>query len=396
VILVWAGAALWAYAYAGYPLVLMAAARRRRREPALRPQERDQVPLVSVSLPVHNEAAAIRETLERILASEYPADRLQVVVVSDASTDGTDEIVREYAGRGVELLRLPERRGKTAAENAARERLRGDVVINTDASVRVHPAAIRHLVAALRDPRVGVASSRDVSFGNTSATATSGEGTYVGYEMWVRDLETRVGGIVGASGCLYAIRPELHRLSIPDELSRDFASALNARLYGYTAVSVAEAICFVPRGTRLRQEYRRKVRTMARGLRTLWRFRVLLDPAGDGAFAWKLWSHKLVRWLLPWASVLMLLGLLQVAFGAGWGIFALAGLVAALASCFAVALWPSASSPPRALSAFAFFVASVMAGLHAWWTAATAPSLARWEPTRRDGVPITSRAAPRS
>jgi glycosyltransferase involved in cell wall biosynthesis len=393
VILIWAGAALWAYAYAGYPLILMALARRRSRG-MKRFVPPGELPLVSVSLPVYNEAATIAETIDRILASDYPREKLQVVVVSDASTDATDEIVRSYASRGVELLRQPARKGKTAAENAARERLRGDVVINTDASVRVHPHAIRRLVAALDDPQVGVASSRDVSVGHARATSTAGEGAYVGYEMWVRELETRAGGIVGASGCLYAVRPELHRLPIPEELSRDFAAALNARLHGFSAVSVHDAVCFVPRGTGLQQEYRRKVRTMARGLRTLRKFRILLDPRRHGSFAWKLWSHKLVRWLLPWASVAMIAGVALGASESRWAAAALLAVAASVAAYGIAVLWPFDRRPPRLLTLGAFAVTAVVAGLHAWWTAATAPSLARWEPTRRDSA--TSPGARRS
>src|SRR5437879_13251472 len=131
--------------------------------------------------------------------------------------------------------------------------------------------------------------------------------------MGVRDLETGLrggggggGGIVGASGCLYAIRAGLHREFVPENLSRDFAAALIARRHGLRAVSVPEAVCFVPRGASLRQEYRRKVRTMARGLRTLWALRALLNPLRYGLFAWMLWSHKLCRWLVPWAALVAL------------------------------------------------------------------------------------------
>jgi glycosyltransferase involved in cell wall biosynthesis len=385
-ILVWSGLALWAYAYGGYPLLLALAKSRQGGAKLPEPLPDSLLPTVSVSLPVHNEAASIAETLDRVLASDYPREKLQVVVVSDASMDGTDDIVRSYADRGVELLRLPTRSGKTAAENAGRQRLRGAIVINTDASVRIHPGAIRHLVNALADPTVGVASSRDVSTGHDSAVKTEGEGTYVGYEMWVRDLETRAGGIVGASGSLYAIRAALHRVDIPDELSRDFGAALNARRHGFRAVSVPEAICFVPRGVKLAQEYRRKVRTMARGLRTLRYFADLLDPVRHGAFAWKLWSHKLVRWLLPWATLAIVIGGFIEAARRGWALPALLVLALSGAAFVAVTRWPAGRKPPRMLSLGAFLATAIAAGLHAWWMAATAPSLAKWEPTRRGPI----------
>src|SRR5205814_5211215 len=141
---------------------------------------------------------------------------------------------------------------------------------NTDASVRIDRRALKLLVAEFADPAVGVASGRDVSVAHAEAEANFVYKHKTAYEMWVRDLETRVSGIVGASGCLYAVRAELHRQAVPGDLSRDFGSALLARRRGLRAVSVPEAVCFVPRGASLRQEYRRKVRTMARGLRTLW------------------------------------------------------------------------------------------------------------------------------
>src|SRR5437899_9168447 len=140
-------------------------------------------PLLRIVVPAHNGAGGIAETLERIVALDYPAR--QILVVSDASTDGTDEIVMRFAPRGVELLRLPQRRGKTAAENAARSRLAGEIIINTDASVRIDEAAVKHLVAAFHDPTVGVASGRDMSVSNLDDRLNPGEHAYVGYDMWV-------------------------------------------------------------------------------------------------------------------------------------------------------------------------------------------------------------------
>ncbi|PYO43843.1 MAG: glycosyltransferase family 2 protein, partial [Gemmatimonadetes bacterium] len=285
---------LGVYTYLGYPAMLSVLSLLRRRRSAGDPQT--AWPQISIVLPVYNEASVIAGTLERILGLDYPADLRQVLVVSDASTDGTDEIVAGFADRGVELLRVPRRQGKTAAENAARRCLTGEIIINTDASVRIDPAAVKHLVAAFRDPSVGVASARDVSVTNLEQQANAGEQAYVGYEMWIRDVETAVYGIVGASGCLYAIRSELHMGRVPEDLSRDFAAALTAREHGRRAVSVPAALCFVPRGASLRQEYRRKVRTITRGLATLTHKRALLNPLRYGVFAWMLFSHKVCRW----------------------------------------------------------------------------------------------------
>ena len=374
------------YPYFGYPALLkLLSLGRSPRSPLPAPQPAGAWPCVSITIPAYNEETAIAETIERVLALDYPAERRQIVVVSDASTDGTDAIVARYAARGVELLRLPRRAGKTAAENAARSVLKGDVIINTDASVRIHPQAIKALVAALGDPTVGVASGRDVSVAWLDAAANRGEGTYVGYEMWVRDLETRLSGIVGASGCLYAIRAELHRQFVADDLSRDFAAALMARRHGLRAVSVPGAICFVPRGGTLQQEYRRKVRTMARGLRTLWHMRALLNPARYGAFAWMLLSHKLCRWLVPWALVggVGAVTLLALGEGSRWARVSLAATAGVVALALMGWYWPARRPVPRLLALPAYLVSGNLAALHAWVVALRGARTAVWEPTRR-------------
>jgi cellulose synthase/poly-beta-1,6-N-acetylglucosamine synthase-like glycosyltransferase len=372
------------YAYVGYPAILKVLSLSRRGSPP--EASRAEPPRISIVIPVHNEAAVIAETLERVLALDYPSERRQILVVSDASSDGTDDIVRRFAGRGVELLRIPERRGKTAAENAARSRLTGEIVVNTDAAVRIEPGAVRHLIAAFNDPSVGVASARDVSVANLDARANPGELAYVGYEMRVRDLETQVDGIVGASGCLYAIRKDLHMLFMPEHLSRDFGAALTAREQGYRSVSVPDAVCYVPRSPSLRREYRRKVRTMARGLRTLWYKRALLNPVRFGLFAWMLSSHKLSRWLVPWALVLGAVALAALAPRHWWSALALAG--GGVAALVALIGWMRSEERPlpRLIALPTYAVTGTIAALQAWITALGGKGTALWEPTRRGGL----------
>jgi cellulose synthase/poly-beta-1,6-N-acetylglucosamine synthase-like glycosyltransferase len=259
VVIVLAPALVALYAYVLYPLILwVVAALRPRRDASSRAITPDaDLPSVTVTVPVFNAAPTLATTLERLLELDYPRDRLQLLVVSDASTDGSDGIVEGFAGRGVELLRMSDRRGKTAAENAALRVSRGEIIVNVDATVQVPPSALRALVRAFNDPSVGVASGRDVSVGEVEREGTSDESRYVGYEMWVRSLETRVGSIVGASGCFYGIRRDVHARPLPHDLSWDFASALVARELGYRSVSVHDAVCIVPRTAQVRTELRR-------------------------------------------------------------------------------------------------------------------------------------------
>jgi cellulose synthase/poly-beta-1,6-N-acetylglucosamine synthase-like glycosyltransferase len=370
------------YAYFGYPL-LLGALRAVRRRP-VRGGEPGTWPLLSICVPAFNEERAIGPTLDAILAADYPADRRQILVVSDGSTDRTDEIVRGYAASGVELLRMPVRGGKSAAENAARTHLRGEIVVNTDASVRIARDALKPLVRALLDPAVGLASGRDVSVARIDRDLNLGESGYVGYEMWVRSLETTVGSIVGASGCFYAIRRDLHMTAVPDALSRDFMAALNTREHGFRAVSVNEAVCYVPRIASIRREYRRKVRTMTRGLETLWFKRGLLSPLRYGLFAWMLASHKLARWLVPWALAAAGLAIAALALSHPWAVWLLVLAAAFVLLAAAGWWWPEGRTVPRLVAMPAYFVAGNVAALSAWIKALRGELHPMWEPTRRE------------
>jgi cellulose synthase/poly-beta-1,6-N-acetylglucosamine synthase-like glycosyltransferase len=281
------------------------------------------------------------------------------------------------------LVRLASRGGKTAAENAAAVHLRGDVVVNVDATARPARAALKALVAVFGDPDVGVASGRDVSTGGDAEHTAAGESGYVGYEMWLRGLETRVGSIVGASGCFYAIRRSLYASRFPEALSRDFASALIARENGFRAVSVDDAICAVPRAQSLDAEFRRKVRTMHRGLETLWYKRRLLNPLKHGRFAVMLFSHKLCRWLVPLTLPLGAVGLLLLAFtwsAAAWVVGASASLI--LASLVFTRRGKSSRSVAF-LALPSYVLIANVAGIAAWWETIRREREAMWEPTRR-------------
>jgi cellulose synthase/poly-beta-1,6-N-acetylglucosamine synthase-like glycosyltransferase len=373
--------ALFGYALVGYPALLWVLSRLspRQRPPADPPEW----PRVAILVPAYNEEASIAGTLESILALDYPVDRREVVVMSDASTDRTDEIVRGFEARGVRLVRMSARRGKSAAENWTLPLVTCEIVVNTDATIRIPRVSLKPLVQVFQDPTVGAASGRDVSVGDLAAEANASEAGYVGYEMGVRALETRLGGIIGASGCFYAIRRNLVDTAFPEELSRDFASPLRARQLGYRTVSVDAALCIVPRARALQAEYKRKIRTMLRGLNTLWYLRSLLDPFRYGRFAWMLFSHKLARWLgfltLPLAPI----GLLLLALSHRWAaVLVLLGAVGIAAGLMALTHADSESLPGLVKRA-GFAVASALAGFIAWMKFFAGTNAATWEPTRR-------------
>ena len=205
--------------------------------------------------------------------------------------------------------------------------------------------------------------------------------------MAIREAETRLYGIVGASGCLYAIRTGLHTLPLPQALSRDFASALHAEENGYRAVSVTDAICYVPRVPSLRVEFQRKTRTIERGMHTLWHKRHLLNPFRHPVFAWMLWSHKVARWALPWAGLSACLALAWLAPRHLWA--AALSLVVGIGLLLGAAGWWLAAdgrSLPRPVALLAYGLIGNLAATRALVRLLFGGRHAMWEPTRR-GAP---------
>lgn len=374
--------ALMAFAYVAYPLLLWLVAPR-RRSPAPEPRDREW-PFVSITVPAYNSATPLRATLDHLVAVDYPEDRREIVVVSDASTDDTDAVALEYAPRGVRLVRMPARSGKTAVENHVVRHVRGEIVVNVDATILIPRDSLKPLIRAFDDPTVGVSSGRDVSVdAQRDGSANGSESGYVGYEMWLRGLETRCGTIIGASGCFFAFRRFLHEAPLPEQLSWDFATPLVAREHGLRSVSVDEAVCLVPRTPALRTELTRKMRTMARGLDTLLHKRALMNPFRYGRFALMLLSHKLFRWLPYLLAPVSLLALAYLAFGSDAARLLAVAVALGIGAGVLAIRWPRATKPPRVLAVAGYSVAAFSAGFLAWISVLQGQRRAIWEPTPR-------------
>jgi glycosyltransferase involved in cell wall biosynthesis len=319
------------YAYMGYPLLLLAwrrvGARPVRRDPSNRPS-------LSIVLPVHNEARHLAHRVGELAGLEYPADRIELVIVSDGSDDGSDDIVRAAAERDprIHLVRVEGRRGKGNALNAGVAGARNEVIVFVDAGIELDRGALSAIVAPFADPTVSCVSGEDRIRG------FSGEGLYGRYEMFLRRCESEIHSLVGASGSFYAMRRSACP-PFPEGLAPDFLAVLHTVSGGARAVSEETATGWMGALESHRDEFRRKVRTLLRGMAALRAYSHLLDPRRAGAFAVFLWSHKVMRWLVPFflvgmlvANVLLLraplyavIGVLQGSFYAV-GLLALAGL----------------------------------------------------------------------
>lgn len=292
-IVVWMAVAIVAYVYFGYPLVLWIMAQFRRR--VIR--RADIRPSVTLLISAFNEAHTIREKLENSLALDYPADSLEAIVVSDASTDDTDRIVEAFAEWGVTLLRLPERRGKTWGLNAAIQVARGEIVVFSDANILYEKDAICSLVRNFADPTVGCVSGDSRYVGPAQSAAHVQERAYWGYERLVRSMESQIGSTVGGDGAMFAIRRELFT-PLPPEAINDLVTPLQIVVRGYRAVFDPAAIGFEPSAGDFGREFRRKRRIVNRSWRGVMSVPQVLDPRRVGLFAWQVWSHKVLRWLV--------------------------------------------------------------------------------------------------
>jgi len=262
-----------------------------------RPIRRSAItPPLTLVISAYNEAPVIRNKIENALELDYPADRLEILVISDASDDGTDAIVQGYASRGVRLFRQPERRGKTAGLNAALPSARGDIIVFSDANAMYRPDALRMLVRNFADRQVGCATGEARYVPGRNAVADVGERVYWSYEMHVKRLETALGSMVGGDGAIYAIRKSLWQ-PLPENAINDFLNPLQIVAAGWRAVYEPDAVCFEESAGRTGAEYRRRVRIVSRSWRAIFQAPAVLNPFRVGFFAWSVLSHKVLRWL---------------------------------------------------------------------------------------------------
>ena len=295
VLLIVAGLLIF-YIVAGYPLLL---ALNRRR--SARPVAKDLSWRTSVSIvvAVHNGAAFIRAKLDTLFALAYPKELLQIIVVSDGSTDQTEAIVRECAGDAVLLLSVP-RGGKVAALNHALAHATGEIVFFTDVRQPLEPQALTHLVANFADPTIGAVSGElRLLRGDTGRQADME--LYWRYELWARKRHSAIDSIYTTTGCIYAMRRSLIHPIPADTLTDDAALPLGAFFSGFRVILDPEAIAF-DYPTSSGAEFRRRFRTLAGMWQVFTRMPWLFTRANRMRFHFL--SHKFSRLVLPWALLI--------------------------------------------------------------------------------------------
>ncbi len=268
-----------------------------------RPPAQLGLPSVSVLIAAYNEGTCIGQRIENLLAQDYPSDKLEILVGSDASSDGTDAIVHRYAGRGVKLSR-GDRVGKAGVLARLIGMAHGEVLVLTDANTEFEKDAIRRLVQPLRDPAVGLVCGRLRLHSPLGAPIV--ESAYWKLESLLKLYESRRGCVMGANGGIYAVRKHLFPPLPAGTVVDDFVAALRVLQSGYEVRYEPEAVAHEQTAPGHADEYHRRVRIAAGCFRALSQFRDLLAPR-HGFTAFALWSHKVLRWLVPQALLVALL-----------------------------------------------------------------------------------------
>ena len=297
--LFWGAFGIIVYVYLGYPLLMTLLVPLGKRW-----KQGDELPSVSLLIAAYNEAKVIEEKLENSLQLDYPDEKIEIIIASDGSDDGTNEIVQRYADDGILLNLLQPRGGKTSAINRTFSRTRGDIVVFSDANTMYAPDALRKLVRHFADPSVGAVTG-DVRLINDSAGFGESEGLYYRYERYIQSVESKVHAIIGVDGAMYAIRRELFHPPSDNIILDDFVISMNVARRGFRVLYDPQAIAAEDSPPNMKQEFRRRVRMFAGGFQAL-KQREGLPQWHQGRLWFGYLSHKLLRWLVPGFLVLML------------------------------------------------------------------------------------------
>lgn len=352
-----------------YPLflypALLAVLRGKRPFPAEYPAR--ALPFVSMLVSVYNEQAVIRRKVENFRCIDYPRDRLELLVISDASDDGTDEAVAACADGRVRLLRQNERRGKTAALNRGVAESGGDILFFTDADSMLRPDCLARLVASFADPLVGLASGRSIY--RDDAGRETPASLYRRYEERIKEREGGLYGIAGADGAVYAMRRELYA-PLPPHYINDLAHPVLTVLAGKRAVALPGAVVTESEeGAGGGKEFARQTRIMAQSWRIFFAYAGALARGGHWGFLWQFVSHKVLRWMaLP-------LAVTAACASTPFLVLSLCSL-----PVIAVGYHGRGGAAPRAAWLFALQSAAAMNGLYRFFKGET---FATWAPRGR-------------
>jgi cellulose synthase/poly-beta-1,6-N-acetylglucosamine synthase-like glycosyltransferase len=303
----WLSIAIIFYTYFGYPLVTLLISLFVKQ-----PVEKEDIePAVTFLITAYNEEKNIRQKLENTLSLDYPADKLEIIVASDGSTDKTDEIVREFAENGVVLHRVEGRVGKTETQNQTVKIAKGDIIIFSDATTHYKKDAIRKLVRNYKDPSIGAVSGRYEYINPTGAPVGIGTILFWKYENFVKSRQTRIKTVTGCCGCIYSVRRRLYE-PLPGDIISDLVEPLKILEKGYRIAFEPEAVAYEVTEEKSEEEFSMRVRVITRGMNGLMYVKTLLNPFKYPFVSFQLNSHKVLRWLIPFFLIVIFISNIMI------------------------------------------------------------------------------------
>lgn len=383
----WLSALALGYTYVGYPLLVWTLGKLRNRAVRRMPVE----PTVTVLITAYNEEAAIGAKLENTLEIDYPCSLLEIIVASDGSTDRTEEIAASFADRGVRLVRQSGRLGKTATQNAAVGHASGEIIVFSDATTEYPKDLLRRLLPAFADDSVGCVAGRLVYTDRSGSGVGDGALSYWDYETFIKQAESDACSLIGASGCLYAVRKSAYRPMYPEACS-DFLICTILYSQGLRSVYEPAAACIEETNRESGKEFDMRVRIIAQTFTDLWRNRGMMNPFRSGFYAVQLFSHKVMRYGVP---LFLTSALLSALAGAGESTIlkvALMGQIALYLAALVAAMLHKAGLRTGLFGLPFYFVLSNAAAAAGFYKFVRGERYASWEPFRAergdDGRPV--------
>jgi cellulose synthase/poly-beta-1,6-N-acetylglucosamine synthase-like glycosyltransferase len=294
----WISASLILYGYIGYPVILLLLSRFHGDGPKIEDRSPHTLPSVSLVIAAYNEKGVIGKRIENILELDYPKENIEIVIASDGSTDGTDDVVKKYSARGVKLFRIEGRVGKVNVINNVVPRLNGEIIILSDANTFYMKDAIGKLVRNFEDKSIGCVCGELTFYSGNENEVISLEGAYWRYEQFLKRSEGSRGILLGANGGIYALRRDLFVALPSDTIIEDFVLPMKILEKGYKVIYEPDAVAYEETSQKISQEMERRIRIGAGDFQALlltWR---LLNPL-RGFTALSYFSHKVIRWFAP-------------------------------------------------------------------------------------------------
>jgi len=303
VIIFWVSVGLVIYTYIIYAPVLYLLTRilGTRQIKGSQFEDSDYLPTVSMVIAAYNEEKVIGEKMENCMTINYPKDKLEIIVGSDGSSDKTNEIVKSYNTSGVKLINYTDRRGKISVLNRTIPQASGEIVILSDANTMYESDAVVKLIQHFKNEKIGAVCGKLVLL--TKDKKQEEEGIYWKYECLLKSMESKLGALLGANGGIYAIRKDTFE-PIPDNtIVDDFVIAMRVKEKGFDVIYDQEAIAYEDAANDIKAEFTRRVRIGAGCFQAIPMTKKLLNPL-RGSVAFSYWSHKIVRWSVPFLLII--------------------------------------------------------------------------------------------